>query len=79
MDMEAIVEGFTDMKLDIDSEKKSFNRMWKKREKQLEKIMLSTVSMYGSLQGISDNSIDTIKGLELPGADCDQIEECEVI
>jgi len=79
MDMEAIVEGFTDMKSDIDSEKKSFNRMWKKREKQLEKIMLSTVSMYGSLQGISDNSIDTIKGLELPGADCDQIEECEVI
>lgn len=77
MDMEAIVEGFTEMKLDIDSEKRSFNRMWSKREKQLEKIMLSTVSMYGSLQGISDNSIETIKGLDLPDSDYEQIEECE--
>ncbi len=77
MDMEAIVEGFTDMKLEIDSEKRAMNRMWSKREKHLEKIMMSTVSMYGSLQGISDNSIETVKGLEFPNADYGQIEECE--
>ena len=77
MDMEAIVEGFTEMKSDIDSEKRAMNRMWSKREKHLEKVILSTVNMYGSLQGISDNSIKTINGLELPGADYDQIEECE--
>jgi hypothetical protein len=75
MDMEVIVEGFTDMKSDIDSEKRAMNRAWSKREKHLEKIMLSTVNMYGSLQGISDNSIETINGLELPGAVYELIEE----
>ncbi len=75
MDMEAIVEGFTEMRSDIDSEKKAFNRIWSKRGKQLEKIMLSTVNMYGSLQGISNNSIKTINGLELPGADYSQIKK----
>ena len=75
MDMEVIVEGFTDMKSDIDSEKRAQNRAWSKREKHLEKIMLSTVNMYGSLQGISDNSIETIDGLELPGAVYELIEE----
>lgn len=75
MDMETIVEGFTEMRSDIDSEKKAFNRIWSKRSKQLEKIMLSTVNMYGSLQGISNNSIETINGLELPGADYSQIKE----
>ena len=76
MDMEAIVEGFTEMKSDIDSEKRAQNRLWNKREKSLEKIMLSTVSMYGSLQGI-DNSLETIKGLDLPGIEYEQIEEKE--
>ncbi|WP_190600766.1 DUF2130 domain-containing protein [Candidatus Vesicomyidisocius sp. SY067_SCS001] len=75
MDMEAIVEGFTEMRSDIDSEKKAFNRIWSKRGKQLEKIMLSTVNMYGSLQGISNNSIETINGLELPGDHYSSIKE----
>ena len=76
MDMEAIVEGFTEMKSDIDSEKRAQARQWKKREKHLEKIMLSTANMYGSLQGIAGNSIETIKGLDFPG-EFEQIEEIE--
>ena len=75
MDMEAIVEGFTEMKSDIDSEKRAQSRMWNKREKHLEKIMLSTASMYGSLQGIAGNSIETIKGLDFPG----EFEQVELI
>jgi hypothetical protein len=42
------------------------NRIWSQREKQIEKVIYSTSSMYGSLQGISDNAIGHVKALELP-------------
>jgi hypothetical protein len=42
------------------------NRIWSQRAKQIDKVITSTSSMYGSLQGISDNAIGHIKALELP-------------
>ena len=39
MQVEAIVEGFTQMKTDLDSEKRSMQRIWKQREKQIEKVV----------------------------------------
>lgn len=66
MQIEAIVEGFTQMQSDLDSEKRSMQRIWKQREKQIEKVLDNTVSMYGSIRGIAGSAIGHIKALELP-------------
>ena len=73
MQIEAIVEGFTQMKSDLDSEKRSMHRIWKQREKQIEKVVTNTIDMYGSIKGIAGNAIQSVKALELPGAD-DELE-----
>lgn len=61
-----IVEGFTQMKVDLEKERNAMLRIWKKREKQLEKVLLNTAQMHGSLQGIAGNAIQAIPTLELP-------------
>lgn len=72
MQIEAIVEGFTSMKIALDSEKRAMQRIWKEREKQIEKVVTNTIEMYGSIKGIAGNAIQTVKALELPGDDEDQ-------
>jgi len=69
LQIEAIVEGFSQMKTDLDSEKNSMHRIWKKREKQIEKVMINTVEMHGSIKGIAGNAIQSVKALELSGDD----------
>ena len=66
MQIEAIVEAFTTMQSDLDSEKRSMQRIWKQREKQIEKVLDNTIGMYGSIKGIAGNSIGNVKALELP-------------
>jgi len=76
LQIEAIVEGFKQMKDDLDSEKRSFQRIWKQREKQIEKVMINTVEMHGSIKGIAGSAIQSVKALELPSEDSedDQFE-----
>ncbi|MFW5872053.1 MAG: DUF2130 domain-containing protein [bacterium] len=66
MQVEAIVEGFTQMKADLESEKRAMNRIWKQREKQLEKVTTNTIDMYGSIKGIAGKAIQSVESLELP-------------
>ena len=65
MQIEAIVEGFTQMQSDLDSEKRALARIWKQREKQIQKVLNNTTGMYGSVRGIAGNAIETIQILEL--------------
>jgi hypothetical protein len=65
MQIEAIVEGFTQLQSDLDSEKRAMGRIWKQREKQLQKVLNNTISMYGSIKGIAGSSIKAIPYLEL--------------
>lgn len=69
MQIEAIVEGFTQMKSDLESEKRSMQRIWKQRDKQIEKVIVNTIDMYGSVKGIAGNAIQPVKALELPGSE----------
>ncbi len=66
MQIEAIVEGFTQMQLDLQKEKNAMARIWKQREKQISKVLDNTTNMYGSIRGIAGNAIGTIPALELP-------------
>jgi hypothetical protein len=66
LQIEAIVEGFTQMQSDLESEKRAMQRIWKSREKQIEKVINNTIDFYGSVKGIAGNAIGEIKALELP-------------
>ena len=69
MQIEAIVEGFTQMKIDLDSEKRSMQKSWKMREKQIEKVIDNTIDMYGSIKGIAGSAVQDIKQLDMPYTD----------
>ena len=66
LQIEGIVEGFTQMQNDLNSEKNSMKRIWKQREKQIDKVINNTINMYGSIKGIAGNAIQSVKALELP-------------
>jgi len=66
---EAIVEGFVQMKGDLDREKRAMEQIWKKREKQIEKVITNTTGIYGSIRGIAGKAIETIEALEMPNQD----------
>lgn len=74
MQVEAIVEGFSSMKEALESEKRAMQRIWKEREKQIEKVITNTIDMYGSIKGIAGNAIQSVKALELPGEAEDKTE-----
>ncbi len=54
----AIREGFMAMKLSIQKERDAMERLWKSREKQLEKVLLNAAHIRGSIEGISGNDVD---------------------
>lgn len=63
--LEAIVEGFSSMKDELEKEKRAMKRIWKEREVQIEKVIDNTIDMYGSIKGIAGNAIAPIQPLEL--------------
>lgn len=55
----AIREGFLAMKIGIQKERDAMERLWKSREKQLEKVLLNSAHVKGSIEGIAgQDSID---------------------
>jgi len=65
MRIEAIVEGFSAMSEELEREKNAMKRIWKSREKQIEKVRDNAIEMFGSIKGIAGNAIGEIKTLEL--------------
>ncbi len=55
---QAIREGFMSMKISIQRERDAMEKMWKAREKQLEKVLLSAAHVRGSIEGISGTDVD---------------------
>lgn len=60
----AIREGFMSMKISIQKERDAMERIWKAREKQLEKILLSSTHIRGSIDGIAGMDAIDINLLE---------------
>lgn len=61
----AIIEGFKSLQENYADEKLKMQKIWKEREKQLEKILTNAVNFYGSIKGIAGASIPDIKMLEV--------------
>ena len=55
----AIREGYMAMRLSIQKERDAMERMWKSREKQLDKVLLNAAHIRGSMEGIA--GADTIQ------------------
>ena len=47
------------------SEKKVITKQWAKRDEQINRVMKSTVGLYGDLQGIAGKTLQEIESLEL--------------
>lgn len=62
----AIVEPLIAMQEELQVEKRSFERVWAKREKQIGQAMQGVMGMYGDFQGIIGASLPEIGGMELP-------------
>jgi hypothetical protein len=54
----AIREGFLNMKLSIQRERDAMEKLWRAREKQLEKVLLNAAAIKGSVEGIAGNDVN---------------------
>jgi len=55
---QAIREGFMSMKLSIQKERDAMEKLWKSREKQLEKVLLNAAHIRGSIEGIAGTDVN---------------------
>ncbi len=65
--VEGIVEAFTAMQDQLNRERRAMERLWKEREKQIQRIITNTTGMYGDVRGIVGSSVQEISALELDG------------
>jgi hypothetical protein len=64
----ALREGFASMRMSIHKEREAMEKLWKVREKQLEKVLLSAVHIKGSIEGIAGS-----ENIQLSLADDDDL------
>jgi hypothetical protein len=62
--VEAIVDAFTGMQVDVEKEKRYFASKWARDEKNIRQVIDSTYGMQGDMKGIVGNSFPQIKGLD---------------
>ncbi len=67
--IEAIVESFNAMQEQLIRERRAMEKIWKEREKQIDRMANNTVGMYGEMRGIIGSGLPTIKSLELDDSD----------
>ncbi len=60
-----LVEIANEQREDLESEKRAYIAKWKKREKQIERLEVSSASIYGDLQGVMGPALATVDLLEL--------------
>jgi hypothetical protein len=60
----SIREGFLSLKINIQRERDAMEKLWKAREKQLEKVLLSAAQIAGSVEGIAGQDAVNLNLLE---------------
>lgn len=67
-----MLEGFESMRMDLESEKRAMQRIWAKRQTQIERVTGSMVTVVGELQAIAQEQLpqlDSMMKLEAIGDD----------
>ena len=76
--IEAIVSTFEGMTLQLEKEKRALNKIWREREKQIERVIINTSGMYGDFKGLIGSALNDINSFELgTPSDMQQIGEGE--
>lgn len=63
--VEAIVENYGTLQVEIEKEKRAAALRWAHQEKAIRNVIDNTIGMYGDLQGITNRALPSIKTLEL--------------
>ena len=63
--IEATVEAFTALQSGLSRERVAMERIWKERERQIERVLANTAGMYGEVRGIVGSSLPAVPALEL--------------
>ena len=63
--MRGIVDGFTSMQSQLESEKRSISAIWKKREKQIQIVTKNSIDMYAAIKSIAGADLTEVPQLEL--------------
>lgn len=63
--IQSIIEVHQNMQNQIHKERAAYEKLWKEREAQAERILISTAGIYGSIQGVAGQSLPSVKGLDL--------------
>ncbi|MEJ1353729.1 MAG: DUF2130 domain-containing protein [Candidatus Sedimenticola sp. (ex Thyasira tokunagai)] len=58
-----VIAAHDTMKFDLESEKKALNRLWKKRERQLERITNNIIGMAGDFQGLTQEPLPQLESI----------------
>ncbi|QKF64210.1 DUF2130 domain-containing protein [Campylobacter corcagiensis] len=67
MQVESIISSFVNLQANLDRERRSMERVWKERQKQIEIAQTNAISMHASIRAIAGNdAIEGIEILELP-------------
>ena len=75
--VEAHFESVKYLKEDLEGEKRSMERIWKKREVQIQRLDRSMSQMFGEIQGIAREALLTPKALEIESGE--KIEQEELL
>ncbi|MHB8159128.1 MAG: DUF2130 domain-containing protein [Thermoleophilia bacterium] len=67
--VKAIVEPFMEMRNDLHKEQVAMQKLWSKREKQIDRVLLGAAGMHGDLEGIVGAQLPGVKMLELPASE----------
>jgi hypothetical protein len=66
LQIENMVETYSDMATQINKERIAYEKIWAQRQKQVQTLLLSTANIVGSMQGyVGQASMPKIKGLDL--------------
>jgi hypothetical protein len=63
--IEATVEAFTALQAGLGRERTAMERIWKEREKQIERVLANTAGLYGEVRGLVGASLPALPALEL--------------
>jgi hypothetical protein len=63
--IEAMVEAFTALRHGLDGERRAMERIWREREKQIERVLVNTAGLYGEVRGIVGATVPSVPALEL--------------
>ena len=64
--VQGVVEAFSEMQLDLGRERVAMEKLWKKREKLIQRVLQGTAGIHGSLEGIvGQQALPSVKILEL--------------